>query len=242
MRRRIAFSLLFVALMFAVNLTAQCTYCAYRALSDTFSCQGTCSADAGCSGCCYIKREKLGEVCIAAGCCTNTPIGAVCYDQSGASCGAQPCQQGAVLGQISFANPLQNDPSSPSLTVLGTVKWIIDKNFPDKILKYSKSLGSAVGGWQSVVADSPESTVKEYDHRKFHMIVRPHFPVEVTVSHAGDDNWIVYLDRADTKLEGRYAPIMLEIWGNQWTLVSHKMAHSDDEEDEKYIVATGTVQ
>jgi hypothetical protein len=146
--------------------------------------------------------------------------------------------------QISFAKPLQNEPSNPGnppLTVLGKVKWIQKKDFPSKIIRYSPSLGAAVAGWQSVVADSPESTVKQYGRRKFHMIVRPHFPVEVTVSHAGGDNWVVYLDKADTEREGPHAPIMLEIWGNTWTLVSHKMNHSDDEGDEKYMVATGAV-
>jgi hypothetical protein len=149
---------------------------------------------------------------------------------------------GAGPDQISFASPQQNDSGNPSLTVLGTVRWMTDKDFPDKIIKYSRSLGSAVAGWQSVVADRPASAVKEYDYRKFHAIVRPHFPVEVTVSHAGNDNWVVYLDKADTKLEGPHAPIMLEIWGNQWTLVSHKMNHSDGGTDEKYVVAAGTVQ
>ena len=235
-----------VLLLLPASSVAQRGYCAYHALTDTFTCQSTCTSDGGCVGCCTIKVENNGEVCWVGGCCLYNPqSGGLCYDQTGASCGAQPCQKGAVVAdpdRISFTVPLKATQGDSSLTVLGKVSWIVNKNFPKEIGKYSRTFGSAVAGWQDVVADNPESSVKEYDRRKFHMIVRPHFPVEITVSHAGGTDWVVYLDRADTELEGPRAPIMLEIVGNQWTLISHTMIHADDKGDEKYIVARGSIQ
>jgi hypothetical protein len=238
-------SLIVVLLLSSANSIAQsCTLCAYRELTDTFNCQGTCTAAGGC--CCVITVQRGGESCYTGGCCLYNPqSGGLCYDSTGASCGGRSCPGGAVTrpGQMSFVEPLLVAPSDPSVTVLAKVEWIANKDFPDQIRQYSKSFGNAVEGWQGIVAKNPEWSVKEYDSSsKFHMIVRPHFPVEITVTHAGGDDWVIYFDRADTKMEGPRAPIMLEIVGNQWKLVSHQMMHADDKNNEKYVVASGTVQ
>ena len=239
-------SIIAALVLFAANLMAQCGYCAYHASTDTFTCASTCTASAGCLGCFEIMLVKGGEVCYVGGCCLYNPeSGGLCYDQTGDSCGAQPCPKGAVVAdpdRIIFRGPAQGVLSDSRLTVLGKVNWMVNKDLPKEISKYSRSFGSAVAGWQAVVAQSPESTVKEYDRRTFHMIVRPHFPVEITVSHAGGNDWVVYLDRADTKSEGPSAPIMLEIVANRWTLISHRMMHANDKGSEKYVVAEGTIQ
>jgi hypothetical protein len=231
-------------LLLSANLMAQCTYCAYHPLTDTFTCQSTCTASGGC--CCVIKEQAGGESGYEAGCCLYDPQSeGLCYDSTGASCDGRSCPKIAVdnLDQISLADLPQTVTTNSSTTVLSKVNWMVNKDFPVQIRKYSRSFGNAVEGWQGIVADNPGWTVKKYDSSsKFHMIVRPHFPVEITITHAGGDDWVMYFDRADTKMEGPRAPIMLEIVGNQWTLVSHQMAHADDKNDERYVVASGTVQ
>ena len=240
-----------ILLFFSANLLAQsCLYCKYRPISDTFICAGTCTAPGGCNGCC--KKLELGTVCYVGGCCLwNPQSGGLCYDQTGVSCGNQySCSRGGAPSDESAPTmaSLKNPGTLPffadavSKTVLSTVDWITRTDFPQAIGKHSKSFQKAISGFQAIAADNPKQTITEYGFLAFNIVVRHNFPAKVTVSHAGGSDWVIYLDRADTEMEGPHAPTMLEIVGNRWTLVSHQTKHTDDEAEERYVIATGTIQ
>lgn len=209
-----------------------CAYCQYRPLTDLWRCVATCTSTGdGCGGsCCH--TEEGGQVCWVGGCCSIVPGGGgVCYDASGSSCGAFACwlpAQGTTL--------LPQD-STVQRTSLKTVHWITNTDFPLKIGHYSKSFERALAALQLIINSGPDQTVKDHDSRKFYVTARPGFPVKVTVSHATGDQWVVYLDRADTEAEGVHAPILLEIVGNKWTLLSPW----DENSKRKFVVGTGNV-
>lgn len=158
--------------------------------------------------------------------------GGLCYDNAGVSCGNPfSCSGGTV--NISF--------DVTSATFLNQESWITDKAFPEAIGKHSRSFQKAIASFQRIVAANPKLAMKEYGSLVFHVVIRPHFPEKITVTHAGGSDWVVYLEKADTELEGERAPNMLEVVGNEWRLVSHQ-PHPDDEPAEKYVVASGKVR
>jgi hypothetical protein len=144
-----------------------------------------------------------------------------------------------------LANPLgpasTTDVSDDGKTALSNVTWITNAEFSDIVMKDSASLGRAVAGFQHIISESPRQTMKEYDSRVFHVIVRRGFPVTVTVTHAGGNTWTVSVDKPDTQSEGPHAPSLLEIVGNDWQLICH-LPHSEDQAPTKIVVAKGTVQ
>jgi hypothetical protein len=123
---------------------------------------------------------------------------------------------------------------------LAKVTWITDKSFPTRIEKHSPSVAKAVASFQLIVAHAPEMTMRTYSHAKFHAVLRHGFPAEITVSYSGDDNWVLYLNKADKAREGPGAPILLEISENVWTLFSQ--AASSEDGHKRRAVASGTVK
>lgn len=78
------------------------------------------------------------------------------------------------------------------------------------------------------------------------MAVRPHFAIEVTISHTGRDAlgrdiWFIVLNKPDIDTDGPNAPTMLKIVGKEWKLVSHWALHAPDRSIEKYVTATGKI-
>jgi len=225
---KIATLLVVLLLCPAYFLAQECMFCRYDITKDIYHCEGTCtSSGEGCGGCCY--RQQGGQVCWVGGCCYIVPgVGGVCYDKTGASCGNFSCQ--------GITSPVQaSDTRQP--THLNTVNWVMNTKFPAEIGRYSKSFEKVLTSFQLIVSSSPEQTVRENDVRKFNVVVRRGFPVMATVSHATTDKWVLSLDRADTEKEGVRAPIMLEIVGNQWTLISHAA-----NKEEKFVVGSGTIE
>ncbi len=229
----IAKSLLATLLLFSPLLNAQyCQKCVYNADRDQYSCANDCIYNGwGCGGCCHLNAGHTE--CYVGGCCLYNPqSGGLCYDKTGASCGNFSCSQ--------IGLPLLGSPDA-TRTVLSNVYWVTDKEFAGTIGKYSKSFETAVASFQALVTDSPKESMKEYDSRKFAAVLRPHFPAEITVTHAGGSDWVIHLNKADTELEGPRAPNMLEIVGDHWTLVSHQ-DHPQDQPAQKYEVASGDIR
>jgi hypothetical protein len=83
--------------------------------------------------------------------------------------------------------------------------------------------------------------MKEYGSLVFHAVLRPHFPAEITVTHAGGSDGVIHLDKADTELESPHPAKMLEVVAERWTLVSHE-DHPQDQPAEKYVVASGEIR
>jgi hypothetical protein len=237
--------------LYSLQLQAQhCDYCQYHIVTDRYTCVATCtSIGEGCGGCCTLQEG--GQVCFVGGCCSIVPgVGGVCYDKTGNSCGNFSCHGGA-------ARPVSLDDAPLSLqglgastpvdksrkTILSEVPWIADANFPTRIEKYSASIARAVAAFQAIIASAPTNSMKEYDSRRFNVVVRPGFPAKATVSHATGDKWVLYLDRADTEQEGPTAPILLEIEGNHWILSRAQATPADDQKAHKrHAVAEGTVE
>lgn len=231
-------SMILVLLLCATELVAQCQYCQYHSQTNTYTCPSTCTYAAGCTGCCVIHIVAGQEYCYVGGCCTYQPppnTGYICMDPTGDDCGDNPCPGYTLPTEALFSESSQR-------VVLSKVIWITDKNFPVVIGRVSNSFQKAIAAFQDIVVRTPGYSMKEYDWRSFQMTVRPHFPVKITVSHPGGDNWVIYLDKPDTEAEGPQAPSMLEIVGNQWRLISHQVEHATDKSNDKYVIASGTVQ
>jgi hypothetical protein len=246
-----------VLLLPTIHLSATfCQLCQYNAERDQYACANDCTNNGeGCGGCCHLNPGHTE--CFVGGCCLYNPqSGGLCYDQTGIQCGNFGCQKPGLpaladdqtaafklsiwkMDRLSPVLPMSS-PANPE-TLLSEVNWVANKDFPEVISKYSRSFAQAIASFQHILADRPNQSMKEYGTLKFSAILRPHFPAEITVTHAGGSDWVVHLDRADTQSEGPLAPNILEIVDNKWTLVSH-LPHPSTTPPQRHVVATGTVQ
>jgi hypothetical protein len=82
------------------------------------------------------------------------------------------------------------------------------------------------------IAEDGTANTKEGVKLKFHLVARPHFPVDVTFARI-KDLWVIVTSSSDPN-EGADAPSLLEIQGTEWRLFAHDPDHT------KRMVAKGT--
>lgn len=228
-----------------------CAYCQYVVLTDRYKCVNSCTyAGEGCGGTCCRLLENH-QVCYVGSCCTIALGIGLCYDQSGDSCenfprliGTSPVNNSAMPPKALPASDSKSEFVRLQLTAqkrtpLKSVRWISSKTFADTIGRHSKSFQKAVAAFQLIVNQSQANpTIPEFGNRKFQIVLRPGLPATVIVSHAGEDNWAISLNPGDTESEGAHAPVLLEITGANWKLVSSW----DETTKQKLVVASGTVE
>jgi hypothetical protein len=228
MRLAKLFSLLFALASCTIVRAQTCSVCNWND-DGTTSCGFTCTAAGpGCLGCCYTLLNH--QVCYTGGCCQCIPGPACfCQDQSGGTCGNQPCKKKT----LAVSDQIAKDSLGLSLDApLKETAWGQDNTLLEDIRAHSATFGKIVEAMRAMASD--DAHVNEGRRGTFLVAIRKHYAVRPEFFWFRD-TWKIEIDRPDP-LEGPGGANILEIIDRKWQLIHH--VHGVDKE--RTVVASGS--